>query len=150
MQYRIGLDIGSQQIRAAIAEVGRGGTLSLTHLFKTPSAGVRRGIIENTAQATQALSTTVALLKNVSRGALKNITVGLANPELKVQYSKGVVAVSRADDEIYQDDISRVLQSARALNLPPNRMVVDTVIKEFVVDGITGIQDPLGMIGKRL
>jgi len=67
-----------------------------------------------------------------------------------VQYSKGVVAVSRADDEIYQDDISRVIQSAQAVNIPPNRMVLHSIIKEFIVDGIDNIRDPLGMIGKRL
>ena len=150
MNYRIGLDIGSQTIRAAVCEVQRDGSLSLSHLLKTPSAGVRRGVIEHIGQATQSLSTIIAQAKAISRGAVKELSVGIGSPDLKVQYSKGVVAVSRADDEIYQDDISRVLQSARALNLPANRMVIDAVIKEYVVDGITGIADPLGMIGKRL
>ena len=150
MNYRIGIDIGSQTIRAAIFEVQRDGSLSLAHLLRANSGGVRRGAVENTSQATQALSVIIAQIKNISRGAIKNLSVGVGSPDVKVQYSKGVVAVSRADDEIYQDDISRVLQSARALNLPPNRMVIEAVIKEYVVDGITGIADPLGMIGKRL
>jgi cell division protein FtsA len=150
MNYRIGLDIGSHSIRTAIAEVGRDGNLTLIQLMKTPSAGVRRGVVENIGQTTQALSTVIAHIKSISRSAARNITVGISSPDIKVQQSKGVVAVSRADDEIYQDDIARVLQSARALSLPANRLVVDALIKEFVVDGITGISDPLGMIGKRL
>jgi cell division protein FtsA len=150
MNYRIGLDIGSHSLRTAIAEVQRDGSLVLLQLIKTPSAGVRRGVIENSAQTTQALSTVIAQIKSISRSAARNITVGISSPDIKIQQSKGVVAVSRADDEIYQDDIARVLQSARALNLPANRLVVDALIKEFVVDGITGIADPLGMIGKRL
>lgn len=150
MNYRIGLDIGSQSIRAAIASTERDGTMTLTTLLKTPSAGVRRGTIDNQAQTTQALSTIIAQAKAISRGSVKSITASIGSPDLKVQHSKGVVAVSRADDEIYQDDIARVLQSARALNLPANRMIIDTIIKEYVVDSIGGISDPLGMVGKRL
>ncbi len=150
MQYRLGLDIGSHTIRAAIAQSQRDGSFSLVGLLKTGAVGIRRGAIDNPSQFTQSLSPIIAQAKNISRSAIKNISIGIGGADLKIQYSKGVVAVSRADDEIYQDDINRVLQSARALNLPANRMVIDTVIKEFVVDGITGIHDPLGMIGKRL
>jgi cell division protein FtsA len=150
MHYRIGLDIGSHTIRGAIVQSQRDGSFMLVGLLKAPTAGIRRGAIDNPSQFTQSLSPIIAQAKGFSRSAIKNISIGIGGVDLKVQYSKGVVAVSRADDEIYQDDISRVLQSARALNLPANRVVIDTVIKEYVVDGITGIHDPLGMIGKRL
>jgi cell division protein FtsA len=150
MNYRIGLDIGSQSIRAILSEQKRDGSFTVTGVLKAHSAGVRRGVIENPAQTTQALSTVIAQAKTLARSSIKHICAGIGSPDLKVQYSKGVVAVSRADDEIFQDDINRVLQSARALNLPANRMVIDAVIKEYLVDGITGIHDPLGMVGKRL
>lgn len=150
MNHIVGLDIGSHAIRAAVAQVGRGGNLSLVSLLSAPSAGLRRGAVEQPAAATQALSSVIAGIKTISRSAVKNIIVSVASPDLKVQFSRGVVAVSRADDEIYQDDISRVIQSAKAINLPANRTVVEWVIKEFLVDGISNIQDPLGMIGKRL
>lgn len=150
MNYCIGLDIGSQSIRAAIAQSQRDGSYTLLALLKIPSGGVRRGVIDNGGQTTQALSTIIAQAKAISRNSISHIIASIGSSDLKVQYSKGVVAVSRADDEIYQDDVNRVLQSARALSLPANRMIVDTIIKEYVVDGITGIHDPLGMIGKRL
>ncbi len=150
MQFRIGLDIGSQNIRAVIVQSQRDGSSNLVALLKAPSAGVRRGVIDNASSTTQALSTIIAQAKAAARGSTKNITSAIGSADIKVQYSKGVVAVSRADDEIYQDDVNRVLQSARALSLPANRIVIDTIIKEFLVDGITGIHDPLGMVGKRL
>lgn len=148
--YIVGLDIGSSQIKAAIAEVKRGGEPSLISVLKMPSGGIRRGTVDNVVDATHALSTVLTEIKKISRGAIKNIILGVATPDMKVHYSKGVVAVSRADDEIYQDDISRVIQSAQAINIPPNRMVLHSIIKEFIVDGIDHISDPLGMIGKRL
>lgn len=150
MQYLVGLDIGSAGIKAAIAELKRGAEPSLISVFKMPSGGIRRGTVDNVVDATHALSSVLTEVKKVSRGAIKNILLGFATPDIKVQYSKGVVAVSRADDEIYQDDINRVVQSAQAVNIPPNRMVLHSIIKEYIVDGIDNIRDPLGMIGKRL
>ena len=150
MQYLVGLDIGSAGIKAAVAEIQRGKQPSLISVFKMPGGGIRRGTVDNVVDATHALSAVLTEIKKVSRGAIKNIILGVATPDMKVQYSKGVVAVSRADDEIYQDDINRVVQSAQAVNIPPNRMVLHSIIKEYIVDGIDNIRDPLGMIGKRL
>jgi len=150
MNYRVSLDIGTHRIRAAIAEQQKDGSMALVGLISVPSSGVRRSTVDNSTQLTQALSPVIAYIKSFSRGAVKQIIAGIDSSDLKIQQSKGVVAVSRADDEIYQDDINRVLQSAKALNLPPNRTVITSVIKEYIVDGINGISDPLGMIGKRL
>ena len=150
MQYRIGLDIGSHTIKMALAQTDRSGVTTLTHLFSNPSAGIRKGVVENPTQLAQALSVPLGIIKTLSRSSLKHITMSVGSPDLKVQTSKGVVAVSRADDEIQIDDIERALQSARAVTLPANRIVVDSMIKEFVVDGIAGIGAPIGMLGKRL
>ena len=60
------------------------------------------------------------------------------------------MAVSRADYEICQDDIDRVTEASQAIKLPPNRMILHSITKEFVVDGVGEISDPLGMIGNRL
>lgn len=146
----VGLDIGTQNIRAAVAEIKRDNHLSLLSLIKMPSAGMRRGTVDSVIDATHAISQVLNELKRIGKGTIKNIVLGVATPDTKVQHSRGVVAVSRADDEIYEDDISRVIQSSQAINLPPNRIVLHYITKEFIVDGIDNISDPLGMIGKRL
>lgn len=146
----VGLDIGTQNIRAAVAELKRDNQISLLSLIKMPSAGMRRGTVDNVIDATHAIGEVLTELKKIGKGTIKNIVLGVATPDVKVQHSKGVVAVSRADDEIYRDDIERVIQSSQAINLPPNRIVLHYLTKEFIVDGIDNISDPLGMIGKRL
>ena len=148
--FIVGLDIGTQNIRAAIAEVKHGRDLSLVSLLKMPSAGLRRGVLDNITDLTHALTGVMAEIKKISRSAIKYIVLSVGSPEVRVQNSRGVVAVSRADEEINQDDINRVLQSSHAINLPANRIVLHALTKEFIVDGIDNIRDPLGMYGKRL
>lgn len=150
MKYLAGFDVGSQNIRVAIGEIKRGGGVTILSLLKMPSGGIRRGTVDNVVDATRALSNTLSEMKKIAAGATKNIILGVGSGDVKVQQSKGVVAVSRADDEIYQDDIQRVIQSSQAVSLPPNRMVLHYLTGDFTVDGLDHVRDPLGMVGKRL
>ncbi len=148
--FFVGLDIGSQNIRAAIAEVKRNNQPTLISLLKMPSAGIRKGVIDDVSDATHAIANVLNEIKKINKGAIRNIILGVGSSDVRIQTSHGVVAVSRADDEIYEDDVNRVIQSSQAINMPPNRTVLHAIIKEFIVDGIDNIRDPLGMIGKRL
>ncbi len=145
-----GLDIGSNSLKAAIAEVKKDGQLSLVKLIKTPSGGMRKGNIDDLSEMTRSLNMMFGEMKRVSRNALKNIYVNVGGPDIHIQSSRGIVAVSRADSEIYQDDIDRAMQASQAINLPANRMVLHAIIREYIVDGVGDIRDPLGMIGNRL
>jgi cell division protein FtsA len=60
------------------------------------------------------------------------------------------VAVSRADYEIHKDDVDRATIASQAIKLAPNRVVLHAITKEFIVDGVGDIRDPLGMTGNRL
>jgi len=66
------------------------------------------------------------------------------------QASKGVEAVSKADNEISSEDIERALEAARTISTPLNYEVLHVLPKSFSVDGQIGIKDPVGMTGIRL
>ena len=144
------LDIGSSQIKVLVAEAKRDGQLSLLGVFKLPSAGLRKGEIATFEEAIQSLKLAVDEIKKINRAAAKNIFINVAGSNVKLQNSRGIVAVSRADSEIYSEDIERVIKASQAINLGPNRMIIHTITQEFIVDGIADIYDPLGMIGNRL
>ncbi len=148
--YIVGLDVGSHSIKAAVGELKKNSKLSLVQLVKMPSAGMRRGLVDDLPEATRAIGQVLAELKKISKSAIKNIYLGVGSPDFKAQSGTGMVAVSRADSEIYQEDIDRVVDAAQAVKIPLGRMIVHCVTNEFVVDGMGGIRDPLGMVGNRL
>jgi cell division protein FtsA len=61
-----------------------------------------------------------------------------------------VVAVSRADHEITQNDVNRVIDAAKAIALPIDREVLHVLPQEFIVDNQDGIKNPVGISGVRL
>ncbi len=148
-QLITGLDIGTASVKVAVAE-NRGGRPALKAVFKEPSAGMRKGAIVDLGETASAVSRALSEVKKIARGALKSIYVNIGTHQVKSQISRGIVAVSRADSEIYEDDIERVIKASQAVNLAPNRMIIHNVTREFIVDGVGDIADPLGLAGNRL
>ncbi len=148
--YITALDFGSNQVKILVAEAKNDGRLLLMGAFKIPSAGVRKGEMTTFEEAVQTVERGIDLVKEIDKAAAKNIFINVSGVNVKLQNSRGIVAVSRADSEIYSEDIDRVVKASQAINLGPNRMILHTITREFIVDGIGDIIDPLGMIGNRL
>lgn len=146
----LALDIGTGQVKAAVAEIEKEGGLNFIAVWERPSRGLRRGMVEDPAEVSQALSQLFSDIRPQFKAACKNVYLNTGSAQGKIQASRGIVAVSRADYEIYKDDIARVVQASQAVNLQPNRIIIHALTKEFIVDGLGDIRDPLGMKGSRL
>ncbi len=149
-QHILGLDIGSETIKAVIAEPLPSGKIILHTGITHPSRGLRRGTVVDMEAAAQSVAGVLEKVRNISKLAHKNIYLRVGGSDVRVQTSRGVTAVSRANSEIHKDDVERVIEASRALNLPPNREILHAIVKEYIVDGVGDIQDPLGMVGTRL
>lgn len=149
-QYIVGLDIGSGTVKAVVAETKKDGHLAIVQVIKLPSDGVRKGMVDDLSAATRSANLVVSELKQINKNAARNIYLGIGTPNVRIQRGRGSVAVSRADFEIYKDDIARAVEGAESVKLPANRKVIHTITDDFVVDDVADIKDPLGMIGHRL
>ena len=147
----VGLDIGTSSIKmmaAVSSEDGEG--LEILGFVEEPSLGVRRGVVVNVEEATKAVVVAKNRLESVIGRKITEAFVGIGGSHIFLATSRGVVAVSRADGQISQEDVDRVLQAAQALSLESNKEMLDVIPKEFVVDGVTGIKEVVGMRGVRL
>jgi cell division protein FtsA len=81
---------------------------------------------------------------------IQNVWVSINSPYIKSEKSRGVVAVSKSDGEINQDDVERAIEAARALSVPPNYEILHVIPTKYTVDNQEDIRDPVGMTGVRL
>lgn len=144
------LDIGSSQVKAVVIERRKDGVLSVLSVFKHPSSGFRKGVLVDIEDATHFLREIIVDLRKVSKQAVQNIWVNVNSEFVKARPSRAVVAVSRADRGIEEDDVERVLQASQAIKSLPNYQVLHNVTREYFVDDVGDIQDPVGMTGNRL
>jgi cell division protein FtsA len=79
---------------------------------------------------------------------INSVYAGIAGGHIRGFNSQGVVAVK--DKEVKAGDIERVLDAARAINIPQDREILHVLPQEYIIDEQDGIREPLGMSGVRL
>ena len=144
------LDIGSACLKGIVATERNDGTLSVLSAFNQPSFGIRRGTIVDIEAATSVLRDTVVDLARLSKRATANVYVNVNSEHSRARLSRGIAAVARADQVIQPDDVEHVMQASRAVKLPPNHLVLHNILREYFVDDVGDITDPVGMVGNRL
>ncbi len=144
-----GLDIGTDTIKILVAQK-RAETLEVLAQATMPSFGLRRGAVvnvEETAKNIQLLVDGVQRDHNINIGS---VFVNMGGSHLYVTHSDGVISVSRADQRISEEDVERVLQASRVINIPSNEEILDVFPREFIIDDQKGIKQPEGLTGIRL
>ena len=115
-----------------------------------PSRGLRRGVVVNIDFTVEAIKQAVAEAEQMAGVEVAGVYVGVAGGHIRGLNSRGVVAVSGRDREVSGHDVERVVDAARAFNLPQDREIIHVLPQTFTVDDGDGVREPIGMSGVRL
>ncbi len=146
----VGLDIGSNTTKVAIAEERLGSEMVLLGIGEARSEGVIRGNIVNSDKAQKAVVAALTDAEKMADIEVKEAFIAVGGDRLRTFASRGITAIPKDKDVISSTDVAEVLQASRAIVIPPEAAIVDSVVREFVVDGQGGISDPVGMNGIRM
>jgi cell division protein FtsA len=146
----VGLDVGTTKICAVIAQAGPAGAVDVVGIGTAPSRGLRRGIVVNIDSTVEAIRAAVAEAEQMAGVEVSGVYAGVAGGHIRGVNSRGVVAVSGKDREVSETDVERVVEAARAINLPQDREIIHVLPQTFIVDDGDGIREPIGMSGVRL
>jgi len=149
-RFVVGLDIGTTKICCVIAEKKDGGGLDIMGIGRSASRGLRKGVVVNVDQTVDALKSAVEEAELMAGVSVERAFVGIAGGHIKGFNSRGVIAIAGRDREVAREDVERVIESARAVQLPTDRVIFHAVPQDFILDDQDGIRDPVGMTGSRL
>ncbi len=147
-----GLDIGTSKVRAVVASLKGKEDVKpkIIGVGESTSLGMRKGVVVDIEEMTKSIKKAIDQAERSSGVKIEKAYVSIGGSHIKAKISKGIVAVSRADEEVSEDDVLRAIGNASAVSLDPNREVIHVIPREFSIDGQGGIQDPRGMTGVRL
>jgi len=148
----IGLDIGSNSVKVAVGQTAKESDekLHIIGVAQIDSEGVNRGIITSIEDAVACVSKTLDAAEKMTGLPLQQAWIGITGGNIISQVSKGVVAVSKTNGEISEDDEERAIEAAKTVTCPPNYEILHVIPRSYSVDGQIGIKDPIGMNGTRL
>ena len=143
----VGLDIGTTKICAIVGEVGEHG-LSIIGIGTHPSKGLRKGVVVNIESTVTSIKKAVEEAELMAGCEIGTVFTGIAGGHIKSINSHGIIGIRNG--EVSDADIKRVIDAAKAVNIPMDREIIHVLPQEFIVDDQDGIKEPLGMSGVRL
>ncbi len=143
----VALDVGTTKICCLAAEEGEEG-LRVVGMGMVDSAGLRRGVVVNIESTVSAIIQAVQQAEEQCGEEIQRVIIGIAGSHIRSQKSHGVIALKHG--EVTEEDERRVIEAARAINLPNDRIILHAIPEEYIVDDQRGIEQPVGMSGVRL
>lgn len=148
-QIVAGLDLGTNTIKILVVQK-KAKQLEVLSYAQMPSFGLRKGAVVNVEETSKNIQSLIFGAERDCGRKINSVFVNIGGSRLYVTPSDGIISVSRANQVISQEDIDRVLQATKAINIPSNEDVLDVFPKEYIIDDQKGIKQPLGLSGIRL
>jgi cell division protein FtsA len=145
----VSLDIGTSSVKVIIGEM-MNESLNIIGVGNVKSEGLKKGSIVDIDETVQSIKRAIEQAERMVGLDIRRVVVGVSGNHIQLQNCHGVVAVSSENREISNEDVARVIEAAQVVSIPPEREIIDVIPKQFIVDGLDGINDPRGMLGVRL
>src|SRR5581483_3771638 len=155
-QIAAGVDIGSYQIKVVVAEASSDNPKAGPRIIGSGSAetkGLRHGYVINVEEAAKSVSSAVRQAEKTAGVRISKAYLAFGGIGLSAFISVGSLITTRADSEISENDVKRVVEISEneiPNSLSLNRTVLHTIPLQYKVDGKIVLGRPQGMKGAKL
>jgi cell division protein FtsA len=143
------IDVGSAKTAALICSADDNGLRYRGHAV-VESRGSRRGVIVELDKAVQSIHRAVDEAEKMAGCAVSSAVVAVGGAHIKGVTSRGGITLGQRSREVTREDIRETVERARSVTLPADREILHLLPQEFILDDQSGVQDPAGMMGRRL
>ncbi|HJM68722.1 MAG TPA: cell division protein FtsA [Candidatus Babeliales bacterium] len=144
----VSIDIGTTKICVLVAHKKADNTIEVLAVGKSPSHGLKKGIVVDIAKTVQSIKNAVHEAEFIAGITIDRASVGISGSHIHSYNSLGAAPIKKG--HVKPQDIVNVLTSARAIALPEGQQILHVLPKYYTIDGNDKILDPLGMAGIRL
>lgn len=152
-----GIDVGTYQVKVAIARVPKNtkDRIVAPEIIGTgfaESRGLKSGYILQDSDVSRSIKSALVQAEKSAGVSVKTAHVAIGSIGLEEVYSRGEIIPARADSEITQSDLDKVIQDSeeRIQDHIPNRKVLHSIPLRYLVDGHEVLGRPTGMRGTKL
>ena len=144
----VALDIGTTKVCAIVAEIKLPDEINVLGVGTHPSNGLKKGVVVNIDKTIESIKSAVDQAEDMSGCEIRNVYVGVAGGHVQGMSGHGMITLK--SKEVTAPDVDRAIESASAVMIPSDREVLHVIPQEYIVDGQSGIKDPVGIYGMKL
>ena len=145
----VGLDIGTTKVVALVGNV-ENGIIEVVGMGKVPSHGLEKGVVVDIGETTSSIQRSIEDAETMADVKIKKVYASISGKHINSINNSGTVSINRPSREVTLDDVRRVIETAQAVQIPPDVEMLHVIPRQYIVDGQEGITDPVGMTGTRL
>ena len=144
----VGLDIGTSKVVAIVAQMHPDGHYEVVGLGQHEARGLKKGVVVNIESTVASIQRALEEAELMADCKIRSVYTGIAGSHIRSFNSSGMVAIK--DKEVSEADMARVIETAKAVNIPTDQQILHVLPQEFIIDGQEDIREPIGMSGVRL
>src|SRR6478752_799934 len=126
----VSLDIGTSSVKVIIGEMVSD-TLNIIGVGNVKSQGLRKGSIVDIDETVHSIKKAIEQAERMIGMDISQVIVGIPGIHVTLQSCHGVVAVSSQNREITNEDVTRVIEAAQVVSIPPEREIIGVVAKQY-------------------
>lgn len=141
------LDLGTTKVTMLIAEPTSTGVRVLG-VGTAQCEGLRKGMVISIGKVVEAIRRARQDAEQMSGCVVTEVIAGVGGHHVVGVNNHGLVTTKNA--EIRKSDVRSVLSAASVISMPLDRVLINVLPSQYIVDEHDGIKDPVGMSGVRL
>ncbi|MBI4385912.1 MAG: cell division protein FtsA, partial [Elusimicrobia bacterium] len=107
--------------------------------------GIKGGVVLNIAETARAVAQAVEQAEEASRQTVYGLYLGVRGKHLQSFNNRGAYNIARTDKEITPEDVTAVIENAKAIPLSGDREFLHVIPQNFSLDRQRGVPQPVGM-----
>jgi cell division protein FtsA len=148
-EYVAAIDLGTTKIVALIGKKNPNGKFQIVSQSKTPSTGIKRGVVLNIEETVASIQRTVEEVQTQSGIILGDVFVGIAGQHIRSIKNRGYINRDSVESEITAEDVQKLIADMYKIPIEVGEEILHVLPQDFIVDNEPGVR-PVGMMGRRL
>ena len=142
------IDIGTFRTRGAVGRFTSDGKLEIVAFSETPTQGVRNGVVVNIDEASLSIRSVIGSLERALNLKIKRVFAGISGQKI---INRQVSGYRMTDNGVVTQPIINSLSGeVQRYSGGPGEKIYHITAEEFTVDGERGVNNPVGMAGRRV
>ncbi|HON18799.1 MAG TPA: cell division protein FtsA [Salinivirgaceae bacterium] len=144
------VDVGTTKIVAIIAQKDEHGEIKILGFGREKSVGIQKGDVLNVTETVRSISNAFRKAEEEAGVSVKEVYVGMAGHHIRSKEHQGNLIRENEDVPISKEDVELLMRNIKNLSYDIGYEVIHVIPKSFTVNHVTGVNNPIGCVGKKL
>jgi len=146
----VAIDIGTSKVCALCGQINKSNQVETLAKAVSPCSGMKKGNIVDIESVARAITDALRQIETTAGAKIGSAYINVMGLHVDVFTNRTAAVVSGENREITKNDVERLMYSVRNVAIAGDAQIIDVIPRQFIIDGYSGIIEPIGMIGANI